>query len=73
MILIPVSSYQPDFEAECEKCGTSPCVTIVGAVAIHEPDLCGPCYFEDPMMLDYWLWNEVENTYLPTLEEDEDD
>ncbi len=69
MILILSNQFRPDFEEECKKCGTSPCV-VHGE---EETELCGPCYFEDPQMLDYWLWNDFDTTYLPTIQGDSDD
>jgi hypothetical protein len=55
-------TYQPDFEASCHVCGTSPCVVVVGH---SQPDteLCGICFFHDRLMIDWSLWNEeVEST-----------
>lgn len=79
-------SYRPDFDAVCCRCGTSPCVVELretppnvinlftsGNFAEIDTELCGPCYFSDAMMLDYWQWNEFDDTYLKTEEEDEDD
>lgn len=77
-LLSPLKTvFRPDFEAECKQCGHSPCVTVEG-LEEFSPDLCGPCYFKDPLMLDYWRWNEYEDTYLPDswktqLETDQDE
>lgn len=49
--------YQPDFEAECRNCGTSPCVLVLGH---PQPDteLCGRCFFDDEAMVIWELWND---------------
>lgn len=82
MIRVFENPFLPDFEASCSKCGTSPCVllkelTIEDNLSFvmeeKETGLCGPCYFEDPQMLDYWLWNEYDDTYLKTEPETDDD
>lgn len=76
MIQVLHRLFDPDFEGVCKQCGTSPTVSINnevhGSVCV-ETELCGPCYFEDRQMLDYWLWNEFDDTYIKTEDEDNDD
>lgn len=54
--------YFADFASECEKCGTTPTVVVRDpeptGEAIHEPKLCGICFFKDRSMIDPELWNE---------------
>jgi hypothetical protein len=52
--------YQPDMKAECRICGTSPCVVVYDPELRHnsDTDMCGPCFFQDRIMLDWELWNE---------------
>lgn len=61
------AAFSPNFEGVCTCCGTSPTVQS----GPKDSELCGPCYFSDLQMLDYWLWNEVDTTYLPTLKDDD--
>ena len=78
MIQVLSRMFRQDFDDECRNCGTSPCVVVLATPATPEveTELCGPCYFEDAQMLDYWLWNDFDDTYLNTEsapEVDEDD
>lgn len=75
MIRLLHNLFRPDFDDECKHCGTSPCVVIRATPESEEveTELCGPHYFEDPQMLDYWLWNEYDDTYLKTEPETDDD
>jgi hypothetical protein len=57
-------SYQPDFEAECRICLTSPTVKVQDPqnLILHInqfTDLCGVCFFLDHKMVDWQLWNEA--------------
>jgi hypothetical protein len=53
-------TYFPDFEEECYVCGTKPCVVVLGHV---QPDtqLCGVCFWGDPEMTDWSLWNDEDD------------
>ncbi len=50
--------YTPNYEQECSKCGTSPCVDVVrkGRIA-RNSELCGCCFFNDRLMIDPDEWN----------------
>lgn len=64
-------TYIPNFEVHCEACGTSPCVivqvVVEGDTVLGETEQCGPCYFADRQMLDYWLWNDEDTAFLITV------
>lgn len=53
--------YRPNWEAECTRCGNSPCVDVIreGRI-VNISDLCGACYFRDREKLDPDNWNETE-------------
>lgn len=51
--------FYPDFDAECELCGGSPCVLIRGDTTYHAT-VCGPHFFKDRLMSDCDLWNEPQ-------------
>lgn len=53
-------SYTPVFNAECDRCGGSPCVGIHAGVGIALTNFCGPCFFADRAMSDYELWNDEQ-------------
>lgn len=54
--------YFANFSDECSRCGTSPTVVVRDpeptGEAIHEPGLCGICFFSDRSMIDPELWND---------------
>ena len=54
--------YIADFSSECERCGTTPCVAVHDpeptGETLHQPLLCGTCFFRDRSMIDPELWNE---------------
>lgn len=52
----------PDYEAECENCGQSPCVTGVdkNEVTIYRSGMCGPCTFGTAKAIDPDWWNESD-------------
>lgn len=54
-----VDRFVPDFDAECWRCGTSPCVIVVDHEHKADTDLCGPCFFNDGVMIDWSLWNDI--------------
>ncbi len=79
MIKVLSQEFRPDFDEVCKRCGSSPCVvelhppapnviSFSGGPVEVETELCGPCYFNDQQMLDYWLWNDYDTTYLPSTE-----
>lgn len=54
--------YLADFDNECSRCGTKPCVAAHDAertgTAVHFTELCGCCFFHDRAMVDPELWND---------------
>lgn len=55
--IIECDSYEPDYEAKCDVCEQSPCVTVVknGKVIAHI-GLCGVCCFGEAACLDPKEW-----------------
>lgn len=53
------ANYQPDFDASCRICGSSPCVIVVGHIQ-PETELCGTHFFSDRMMRDWEEWNNED-------------
>ena len=52
--------YQPDFDAECRICSTSPCVLVINHTQ-PSTELCGLCFFSNPRMLHWEDWNDNES------------
>lgn len=54
--------YLADHEAQCDRCGTSPCVVArdfdCHGTKLHDTGLCGPHFFRDRSMIDPEQWNE---------------
>jgi hypothetical protein len=53
--------YEPDFDLECRLCGTTPTVKILNH-SVQETELCGLCFFSEPLMIDWSFWNEEQNS-----------
>lgn len=54
--------YEPDYDAKCDVCDQSPCVTLVeeGEVT-NRWDMCGPCTWGEAETLDPATWNGDES------------
>ncbi len=55
--ILAVDSWEPDYEAPCQNCGTTPTVTGVrNGKVVTRPDLCGPCTWGEAACLDPENW-----------------
>lgn len=53
--------YTPNYEQECSRCGTTPCVDVVrNGMIRHSSELCGVCFFDDRLMIDPEEWNNQQ-------------
>jgi hypothetical protein len=56
-------TYQPDFQAECRICSSTPCVIVVGHPQ-GNTDLCGVCFFGTYQMTTWTEWNNDQDNDL---------
>lgn len=53
-----LDSFEPDYQAVCEVCEQSPCVTgVKGGKVVYKSGMCGPCTFGTAAALDVAWWN----------------
>ncbi len=52
-----IFNFIPDSTSKCYICDSSPCVKIPEH-PVPDTKLCGPCFFQDRLMIDPDLWND---------------
>jgi hypothetical protein len=53
-----MSIYVPNFDGECWRCEAGPTVGLATESGLQDTRLCGACFFQDRLMLDWEWWNE---------------
>jgi Lon protease-like protein len=59
---LDLDRFEPDYDAKCENCGQTPCVTGMKAgQVVYESRMCGPCTFGTAAALDEAWWNDTDD------------
>ena len=54
-----IDRYEPDFDNQCEICGSVPVVTGTKAGrVVYQATMCGPYLWNEPKATDPQTWNE---------------